>query len=102
MKPFRLSRLAKRDLEQIADYIGERNPSAAVRQLEKLLRTLETLASEPLMGELRRDLPGMPRAFSSGNYVILYKPAQRGIHVIRVAHAARDLPSLLRQRDDRA
>jgi toxin ParE1/3/4 len=99
MKQFRLSRLATRDLEEIADYIGARNPTAAVRQLDRLFEMFATLGTQPLLGQLRDDLPSRPRSFCPGNYVILYKPAAAGIHVVRVVHAARDLKSLLGRED---
>ena len=97
MSGFRLSRLAERDLDEMADYIADRNPSAAIQELEKLLKRLALLATQPLMGQLREDLPGRPRAFCSGSYLILYRPTSDGIEVARVVHAARDVASLLRQ-----
>jgi toxin ParE1/3/4 len=97
MSRFRLSRQAKVDLESIASYIGDRNPSAAVRELEKLLDRFTLLANNSLLGQLRPDLPGNPRSFAAGSFVILYNPIADGIEVARVVHAARDLGSLLRQ-----
>ena len=99
MSRFRLSRQAKVDLEEIAAYIGDRNPSAAVRELEKLLDKFALLANNPLLGQLRPDLPGSPRSFTAGAFVILYKPIADGIEVARVVHAARDLASLLHREE---
>jgi len=82
-------------LDEIADYLGSRSPSAAVRVLEALLDRFELLASHPLMGEIRNDLPGRPRCFSSGNYLIVYQPSADGIEVARVVHGSRDVKSLL-------
>ncbi len=95
MSRFRLSCLAKTDLEAIASYIGDRNPSASVRELEKLLDRFSLLANNSLLGQLRPDLPGSPRSFAAGSFIILYKPIADGIEVARVVHAARDLGSLL-------
>lgn len=97
---YRLTRLAERDLEEIADSIGRQNPSAAVRQLERLLETFSLLARNPLLGELRPDLPMNPRAFCVGNYLVLYRPITNGIEVARVIHAARDIVSLLRRQEN--
>jgi len=97
MSGFRLSHLAERDLDEMADYIADRNPSAAIREIEQLFGRLALLATQPLMGQLRDDLPGRPRAFCSGNYLILYRPTADGIEVARVVHAARDLAALLHQ-----
>jgi toxin ParE1/3/4 len=97
MSDFRLSLRCERDLEEIAGYIGARNPSAAVRELERLLERLKLLAANPLLGQLRPDLPKQPRSFSVGSYVIVYRPIADGIEVARIVHAARDLASLLRR-----
>jgi toxin ParE1/3/4 len=95
---YRLSALAFQDLEEIADYIGERNPAAAVKVLDRLHESFRLLAESPLLGEKRDDLPGSPRVFSVGNYLIAYEPLPNGIQVGRVADARRDIVSLLRQR----
>lgn len=97
MSGFRLSHLAERDLDEIADYLADRNPSAAIREIEELAERFALLATHPLMGQFRKDLPGCPRTFSSGNYLILYRPTSTGIEVARVVHAARDLAAILRQ-----
>jgi toxin ParE1/3/4 len=96
MCDFRLSHFAEHDLDEIADYLADRNPSAAVREIEALLERFTRLANQPLLGQLREDLPRCPRAFCSGNYLILYRPTSTGIEVARVVHAARDLAPLLR------
>jgi toxin ParE1/3/4 len=95
MTRFRLSHRAESDLEGIADYIADRSPSAAARELEKLLDRFTLLGSSPLLGQSRPDLPGSPRTFAAGSFVIVYKPAASGIEVARVVHAARDLAGLL-------
>lgn len=51
-------------------------------------QTFHLLGSQPLMGQSREDLAANLRSFSVGNYVILYRPAQSGIKVARVLHAA--------------
>ncbi|NLF07052.1 MAG: type II toxin-antitoxin system RelE/ParE family toxin [Pirellulaceae bacterium] len=90
MTIFRLSWKAETDLQEIADYISDRNPSAAVKELEKFFAKFDLLGKNPLLGELRQDLPGNPRCFAAGNFLILYKPTAEGIEVARVVHAARD------------
>lgn len=97
MSDFRLSRLAESDLDEIADYIADHNPAAAIKELESLQDRFALLATQPLMGELREELPCRPRVFCSGNYLIVYRPTDSGIEVARVVHAARDLAAILRQ-----
>ncbi len=55
------------------------------------------LAKSPLLGERRDDLPGRPRVFCVGNYLIIYDPLPDGIQVARIAHAAQDIVTLLQQ-----
>jgi toxin ParE1/3/4 len=94
---YRVSPLALQDLERISDYIGQRNPTAAVKLLERLFQSFKTLAKAPLLGEKRADLPGHPRVFCVGNYLIVYDPLPDGIKVGRVVDARQDLVTLLRQ-----
>ena len=96
MSTYRLAPLALQDLKDISDYIGERNPAAAVKQLQRFLESFTMLAKAPLLGEKRDDLPSQPRVFCVGNYVIVYDPLPAGIQVARIAHAAQDIVTLLR------
>jgi toxin ParE1/3/4 len=95
MSEYRLAFQAERDLDEIADYLADRNPTAAVRVLENLLEKFLLLSQNPLLGELRSDLPKKPRCFSAGKYVILYQPTSNGIEIARVIHGARDWGSIL-------
>ncbi len=56
MGSYRLTRRANADLDEIADYLGERSPSAVNRVLNALQRTFEFLADHPEAGSLRDDL----------------------------------------------
>jgi toxin ParE1/3/4 len=97
MSHFRLSPKAERDLDELADYIADRSPSAAVHEVEKLLDKFALLGRNPLLGEMRNDLSRNLRGFVAGSFLILYTPTANGIEVARVVHAARDLGSFLRQ-----
>ena len=97
MRTYRLAPLALQDLKVISDYIGQRNPAAAVRQLQRLSESFAMLAKAPLLGEKRADLPGRPRVFCVGNYLIVYDPLPAGIQVARVAHAAQDIVTLMQR-----
>ena len=98
MSAFRLSHRAERDLDDIATYIADRNPSAAIQEVERLSGKFLLLAGQPLLGEVRNDLPGCPRALSAGNYLILYRPVADGIEVARMVHAARDISAIVPER----
>jgi len=91
-------RLADADLVEIAEYIGQRSgsPDAARRFLDNLHQKLDVYATQPEMGQLHPDLGEGVRLFSFGNYVIVYRPIEDGIDVLRVFEGHRDYPSLFR------
>jgi len=48
----------------------------------------------PNMGTQREELsPGL-RSFPLRNYIIFYRPMEKGVEIARVLHGARDLPKL--------
>ena len=94
MKRFRLSRQADADLDEIADYIADHNPSAAGKQIDVFFERFAMLAANPLMGEAWDRLRVGLRAFVVGNYIIFYVPLEDGIEVERIIHGARDFESL--------
>jgi len=100
---YRISKRALADLDGIADYVGERNPNAASRVLQTLLKSFESLAGSPATGIARDDLhPGL-RIFSpvrpAHNYVICFYSFDDGIEISDVIHAARDWPELFHSGD---
>ena len=56
MTPFDLTPLAKRDLDDIWDYIAEDNVQAADRVLDALDNAMTKLAKTPGIGHWREDL----------------------------------------------
>lgn len=96
MSQYQLTSLAKEDLFAILDYIAARNPSAADRVEAAILESFDLLASTPLAGHIRPDLTQHPVRFWTvtrfSNYLIVYDPSSNPLTIIRVIHAARDLP----------
>jgi toxin ParE1/3/4 len=78
------------DLEEIVNYVAERDATAAARLLERIEDECWRLAHDPGMGQLRPDLLPNLRFFPVGNYLIFYRESDEGIQVIRVLHGARD------------
>jgi toxin ParE1/3/4 len=78
------------DLEEIVRYIGAKNPAAAARLTDLIERECCRIAEQPGLGQLRPDmLPGV-RFFPVRGYLIFYRKAEEGVHVLRVLHGARD------------
>jgi toxin ParE1/3/4 len=90
----RLSHLADADLDSIRNWISADNATAANRVLDEIFASLELLADQPLMGQLRSDISNGLRAFSVRPFVVLYYPCESGIHVARIVHGARDYPTM--------
>ena len=89
------------DLDELAAWIQNDNPQAALRFLEQADATFESLSEMPGMGSPYRvrnpRLQGL-RCFSVRdfpNHLIFYLPIAGGINVVRILHGARDIPPLL-------
>ena len=91
---YRLSRHATVDLEQIADYLGDRSPAAADRVIDTLFRTFDALTSNPEIGtsldHLRADLQMFVPDRPADRYVVFYYRVPDGILIAGVIHSARD------------
>jgi toxin ParE1/3/4 len=94
-----LDRLADADLAEIAQSTGQarHSPVAARRLIDRLNEKLQFYAAQPEMGEVRPDLGQQIRVFSFGNYVVICRPQDDGIHVLRVFEGHRNYPTLFRR-----
>jgi antitoxin ParD1/3/4/toxin ParE1/3/4 len=96
MTRFVLTPLARRDLEELWDYLALDNRQAAKRVLDRIEATIRVLAKTPGMGHLREDLADRRhRFFLVYSYLIVYRPETRPLQIIRVLHASRDVRALL-------
>jgi toxin ParE1/3/4 len=87
------------DLDAIYDYIGRasRSPDRADEVVDRIHRACERYATQPGMGELRPDLGPDIRIFAVSPYVVVYRPLQDGIRVLRIFDGRRDYPALFRK-----
>ena len=86
------------DYLEIFLYVGERNLPAAEQLLRDFDAALARLADMPGLGPERPELGKGLHSFPVGNYLIIYRPANAGIHLIRVVHGSRNLCRLFRGR----
>jgi len=88
------------DLFDIWSFIAEDKPAAADRVEEVVFRACDLLADSPQVGRMRAVLTPLPLRFwvvqPYSNYLIVYDSEKRPLQVIRILHAARDLPTVLR------
>ena len=61
---------------------------------EALLLIGKAYADQPEMGTARPDLGSSYRVFHHKRWVVIYRPIQSGIEILRVVDGARDYPSL--------
>ena len=89
------TRPALANLEEIADYLGERNPAAAYRVVNAIYEKTETLLAEnPLIGRPGRDPETRELVITETPYVVGYRVTTR-VEILAVLHGARDWPEKL-------
>jgi plasmid stabilization system protein ParE len=86
-----LSRPALRDLGEIARYIAQDSPDAALRVGGELVALSESLAVMPRRGGVFRARPGVRRLVNAP-YLVTYRidETQHVVYVLRFWHAKRD------------
>jgi len=94
MRRYGVTATAEQDLEDILTYIASDNPKAALRLIDRLEIQFGRLAETPGLGRSRPDLAHELRSFPLGNYLIFYHPEPGGIIIVRVLHAARNIPDI--------
>lgn len=87
---------ARIDLREIARYIAKDKPSAAIKFLDEIEKTLRSLSQFSGMGTARDELlPGM-RSLPQGNYILFYQNNTERLLLVRVIYGARDFQSEFR------
>lgn len=78
------------DLEEIVEYIGQRNPAAAIRMQEMMQAAAEQLPLHPFIHRTGR-VGGTREAVVHPNYILVYRVGE-AIDVIAVLHARQAYP----------
>jgi toxin ParE1/3/4 len=100
VKPARIRPRADRDIDDaVGHLLDERSPAAALQFLDEVREALERIARRPGIGSPRyaHVLPGL-RFWRLRRlpYLLFYVEQPGFLDVLRVFHAARDLPAALR------
>lgn len=86
---------ARDDLVEIGDFIAQDNPARAVSFLAEIEARMRDAAARPQSFPVRDDLhPGL-RSARHGRYLIFFLIADGDARIVRVLHAARNLPGIL-------
>lgn len=88
---YRLTRSARRDLQEIADFwTAKAGEVSALRVLNRVVETIVILAEQPKAGVAAENFGSGVRKFPAGKYMIYYRAQGMKIDVLHVFHGARD------------
>jgi toxin ParE1/3/4 len=90
------SELAVEDLKQIGRYIGrqQHRPSTAANIMREIRDHCDYLARSPQSGTSRQDLGDDIRITSCKRWLIVFRPANDGVEVLRIIDGSRDFEQL--------
>jgi len=99
MSSYQFTPQAIEDLFEIWSYIAGDDLEAASRVEEAIHAGCAFLTDTPLAGRIREDLTSLPLRFwlvqPYRNFWIVYRPETKPLQVIRIIHAARNIPQIL-------
>lgn len=77
------------DLDNLLDYLAERNPHAQMRVRERLKSCLELLERYPQIGQTTSRISVRRMVVSPYPYLIFYKMMEKEVVILAFRHAAR-------------
>ncbi len=84
---------ASKDLDSIEEYIRQDNPRAAIRQVLRIVDTVEqTLSAAPAIGKPGRIANTREFYVTGTPYIVAYRIKENTLEVLRVIHGARQWP----------
>jgi|SRR5271157_2769862 len=79
------------DLDEIRDFIAQKNPDAADRVISEIFDTIRGLVPFPNQGHRRPDLSSRPLRFALvREYLIAYAGEEKPLWVVAVLHGRRN------------
>lgn len=84
---------ARLDVDGIFNFIGPDNSKAAARWVDYLEEKCWMFADTAGVGRKRDELAPNLRSFPVGKHMIVYRPSENGIEVIRLLRGAMDNPA---------
>jgi toxin ParE1/3/4 len=95
-----LSSFVEGDLDTIADYIAQDNPTRAVSFLREIGAQILAVGQNPLHYQLRPEIGEGARMAIVGRYVILFRTMGETVRIERVVYGGRDLLLALFQQEE--
>ncbi len=89
--PYRIAKLAERDLDEIFLYWAKRaSPEVADRIIGSIVDRFWLLGEHPDAGRLSEDIAVGVKCFPAGKYLIYYRAAGQRTDILHVFHGARE------------
>lgn len=89
-----LSPSIERDLDEIADWIAQDNPTRAISFIHEVREEFRRIGQGPLLYQLRPEIGEDARLAVVGRYVILFWIAGDVVRIERVVFGGRNLPDV--------
>ncbi|AWN75969.1 TPA: type II toxin-antitoxin system mRNA interferase toxin, RelE/StbE family [Legionella pneumophila] len=86
------TRGASQNLKQVESYIAKDNPNAAIDTVLKIIKSVEMLADNPLMGRAGRIFDTRELVINGTPFIVPYRVKQNHIEILRVFHSSRQWP----------
>jgi toxin ParE1/3/4 len=83
---------ASQNLKQIESYIAKDNAKAAIDTVLKIIKSVEMLADNPLMGRTGRIFETRELIIKGIPFIVPYQVKQNHIEILRVFHSSRRWP----------
>lgn len=84
---------ALEELEDIIDYIGDRNVAAALKLEAEIRACAERIGHTPLAYRKGR-VAGTREAVAHPNYILIFRPTDDIVEILNVVHSRRQYPPL--------
>lgn len=94
-KGYLISPTARRDLDDIWDYIAKDNPEAADETLAAFAQTFDLLAQTKVIGRDESRFVAGLRMFPLKRYLIYFLSNRNPVEIARILHSARDVETIL-------
>jgi toxin ParE1/3/4 len=89
-----ISTFAEIDLDNIWDFISEKNVGAAEQLIKEFGQKFNLLAENPNIGRRHDEIIIKLRSFPHKKYIIFYFESENGVEIYRVLHGARNIEDL--------
>jgi toxin ParE1/3/4 len=92
---------AEEDLERVFEYIAREKESlrAAATVIREIVAKADHYSANPMVAALRPEFGPAIRSFYVHRYVIIYRPVDQGVEIIRVIHGSRDVFRVFRRQE---